>query len=77
MRQHPHFLFTRFRIIDLNRRESSGEKCSIVSQDTVQHDKNIMHSLRSKLIIEKQFLGEVANQAVRHAHEETAAQASA
>lgn len=41
-------------------------------QDTVQNDKHIMHSLRSQLILKKQLLGEVVDQAGRHAHGEAA-----
>ena len=72
--QHPHFLFFGLWIIDLDCRESSGEKCRCVFQDTVQNDKHIMHSLRSQLILKKQLLGEVVDQTSRHAHGETAAE---
>ena len=56
--QHSHFLFPRLGVIDLDSRESSGEKCCCVFQDTVQNDKHIMHGLRSQLILEKQLLCE-------------------
>ena len=72
--QHPHFLFPRLGVIDLDSRKSSGEKCCCVFQNTVQNDKHIMHGLRSQLILEKQLLGEVVDQASRHAHGKAAAE---
>ena len=40
----------------------------------MQNDKHIMHGLRSQLILEKQLLCEVVDQAGRHAHGEAAAE---
>ena len=72
--QDAHLFAAAFGIVDLDDRKDSGEACRSKFQNAVEHNENVMHAFRGKLVLKQQFPCKIVDQPGGKAEGKAAAQ---